>query len=213
MNHRFGYGRVSTTDQTAENQRLELAQAGHEVDQWFADVGVSGKVSAMQRPEFARMVGKFRKGDALIVSKLDRLGRDALDVQQTVRDLSELGVRVVVLNLGGTDLTSSAGKLMLAMLSAVAEMERDLLIERTQAGLARAKLEGTKLGRRPKTSEAQRADIRARLEAGATVSELAREYGISRGAVIDIRDPEKVAARLAAKEQRKGGADTSQARK
>ncbi|TAK73777.1 MAG: recombinase family protein, partial [Aquabacterium sp.] len=162
----FGYGRVSTTQQTTENQRLELEQAGHRLDYWHEDTGVSGSVPASQRPEFSRLLERIRPGETLVVAKLDRLGRDAIDVQQTVRDLAGRGVRVVVHALGGADLTAPAGKLMLAMLSAVAEMERDLLVERTQAGLARAKAEGKRLGRKPKTTDAQRVDILARLEAG-----------------------------------------------
>lgn len=85
------------------------------------------------------MLGKIRTGETLVVAKLDRLGRDAIDVLQTVRLLSDRGIKVIAHQLGTTDLTSAAGKLLLSMLAAVAEMERDLLIERTQAGLSRAR--------------------------------------------------------------------------
>lgn len=77
---------------------------------------------------------------------------------------------------------------MLTMLASVAEMERDLLVERTQAGLARAKAEGKKLGRRPKTTEVQRMEIRSLLAGGTSVSEVARRYSVSRANVIGIRD-------------------------
>ena len=123
----------------------------------------------------------------MVVSKLDRLGRDAIDVLQTVRQLGERGIKVIVLQLGNTDLTAPAGKLLLSMLAAVAEMERDLLVERTQAGLARAKANGKKLGRPTKTTAAERIEIRQRLLAGESVSYLARTYGISRANVIGIR--------------------------
>jgi putative DNA-invertase from lambdoid prophage Rac len=184
----FGYCRVSTTGQTTENQKLELEQAGYEVRYWFQDEGISGKCPAAMRPAFQDLLGKIRVGETLVVSKLDRLGRDAIDLLQTVHLLQERGVHVIVHQLGNTDLTSPAGKLLLTMLSAVAEMERDLLVERTQAGLARAKAEGKKLGRRPKTNEAQRHEIRQRLEGGDSVSALARDYGVSRANVIGIRD-------------------------
>ena len=186
----FGYGRVSTGQQTTENQRLELEKAGYsiEADFWFADEGVSGKVCAMQRPAFCLLLGKIRKGETLVVSKLDRLGRDAIDVLQTLRMLGDRGVKVVVLQLGNTDLTSAAGKLLLSMLAAVAEMERDLLVERTQAGLARAKAGGVTLGRPSKTSPGQRNEILNKLKSGVTVSACAREYGISRASVIGIRE-------------------------
>ena len=185
----FGYGRVSTGTQTTDNQRLELEQAGHRIepDFWFADEGISGKVAASQRPAFKAMLGQIRKGETLVVSKLDRLGRDAIDVLQTVRQLGERGIKVVVLQLGNTDLTAPAGKLPLSMLAAVAEMERDLLIERTQAGLARAKAEGKALGRPTKTTQEERSEIRRRLGAGESVSGLARAYGVSRATVGMIR--------------------------
>lgn len=185
----FGYGRVSTGQQTAENQRLELEQAGYKIEPefWFADEGISGKVAASQRPAFAKMLGHIRRDETLVVSKLDRLGRDAIDVLQTVRQLDGRGVKVVVLHLGKTDLTAPAGKLLLSMLAAVAEMERDLLVERTQAGLARAKAEGKTLGRPSKTTPEQRAEIIRRLGAGDSVSALARLYGVSRASIIAIR--------------------------
>jgi DNA invertase Pin-like site-specific DNA recombinase len=191
----FGYGRVSTTEQTTENQLHELRGAGFNIParHWFADKGVSGGVPAMQRPEFGKLLGKLRQGDTLIVSKLDRLGRDMVDVVSMLRRLADEGVRVKVLALGDADLTSSAGKVIVGVLAAVAEMERDLLIERTQAGLARAKAEGKTLGRKPKTDEAQRAVIRERLGQGVTVSELSRDFKVSRATIISIRETAKAA--------------------
>lgn len=129
------------------------------------------------------MLVQIRKGETLVVSKLDRLGRDAIDVLQTVRHLGERGIKVIVPQLGNTDLTAPAGKLLLSMLAAVAEMERDLLVERTQAGLARAKAEGKALGRPSKTTPAERSEIRLRLGAGESVSALARAYGVSRATI------------------------------
>ena len=183
----FGYGRVSTLLQCTSNQRLEIESAGFKMDFWFEDAGVSGKTSALQRPQFSRLLDKIRDGETLVVSKLDRLGRDAIDVLETVRMLAVRGIEVVVLQLGKVDLASPAGKLLLTMLAAVASMERDLLVERTQAGLARARAEGKRLGRPCKTSEAQRLEIRDLLAQGKSVSEVARTYGVSRANVIGIR--------------------------
>jgi putative DNA-invertase from lambdoid prophage Rac len=185
----FGYGRVSTADQTTENQRQELEALGHDIQaqRWFAET-ISGKVPAGERPAFSTMLERMEAGDLLVVSKLDRLGRDMIDVVQTIRRLTSLGVRVKVLALGDVDLTSTAGKAVLGILATVAEMERDLLVERTQAGLARAKAEGKQLGRPSKTSEADRGTIRARLGAGEAVSQVARDFGISRATVISVRD-------------------------
>lgn len=185
----FGYGRVSTADQTTDNQRQELETMGHTIQaqRWFSDT-ISGKVPASERPEFSRMLERMEAGDMLVVSKLDRLGRDMIDVMQTLRALTAQGIRVKVLALGDTDLTSTAGKAVVGILAVVAEMERDMLVERTQAGLARAKAEGKQLGRPSKTSDTDRDTIRARLGAGESVSQVARDFGISRATVISIRD-------------------------
>ena len=185
----FAYGRVSTSEQTNENQRREIEAAGYKVDYWFADEGVSGKVSALQRPQFAKMLGQVRDGETLVVTKLDRLGRDAQDVGATIKMLAVRRIEVIVLQLGKLDLTSAAGKLMLAMLAAVAEMERDLLVERTQSGLARAKAEGKTLGRPSKTNEEQRRQIVADYATGVTVSELARRFAVSRANILSIVKP------------------------
>jgi putative DNA-invertase from lambdoid prophage Rac len=185
----FGYGRVSTKDQQSENQRLELERAGYLVEYWFADEGVSGKVPALQRPQFAKMLGQIRDRETLVVAKLDRLGRDAQDVGATIKMLAARHVEVIVLQLGKLDLASAAGKLMLAMLAAVAEMERDLLVERTQAGLARAKAEGKTLGRPTRTTDEQRETMVTRHKAGASISALSRDYAISRASVMRIVKP------------------------
>ena len=182
----FAYGRVSTSLQDTDNQRLELTNAGWVIDYWFADT-ISGKSASSQRPAFRELLTKIRDGETLLVSKLDRLGRDAIDVLQTVRDLEARNIKVVVRQLGSTDLTSPAGKLLLSMLAAVAEMERDLLIERTQAGLTRAKAEGKKLGRPSKIAPEQRSDILMSLSQGASISALARRYAVSRATIAGVK--------------------------
>lgn len=182
----FAYGRVSTTQQSTENQRLEITNTGFQIDYWFADDGVSGKVCARQRPQFSRMLDKIRDGETLVVSKLDRLGRDAVDVLQTVQSLADRNIKIIVLQLGNTDLSSPTGRLLLTMLAAVASMERDLLIERTQAGLMRAKAEGKKLGRPSKTTPKQKAEIVLRRCNGETISQLARNFGVSRATILAI---------------------------
>jgi len=181
----FAYGRCSTEEQTTENQRIEIEAAGHTIDYWFSDT-ISGKTSASERPQFQALLAQIRNGETLIVSKLDRIGRDAQDVGATIKLLASRKIKVIVMQLGTLDLTSTAGKMMLTMLSAVAEMERDLLVERTQAGLARAKAEGKTLGRTPKTSPEQREAIKAAYAANESVSALARQYAISRATVLNI---------------------------
>lgn len=189
MSRFFAYARVSTVMQLTENQREQIKQAGYTIEsRRYVEEQISGSVPALQRPGFAALLDRLEEGDTLIVTKLDRLGRDAIDVQQTVQLFKIRGVRLIVLQLGNLDLTSSAGKLMVGMLATIADFERDLIIERTQAGLARAKTEGKRLGRPTKTTEKERQAITSALHAGCTVSELAREYGISRALVHKIRD-------------------------
>ncbi|MFC5513556.1 recombinase family protein [Massilia jejuensis] len=193
----FGYGRVSTKEQQSENQRLELVRAGYDVSYWFADEGVSGKVPAMQRAQFRILLDKIRDGETLVVSKLDRLGRDAQDIGATIKMLAARRIEVIVLQLGKLDLTSSAGKLMLTMLAAMAEMERDLLVERTQSGLARAKAEGKTLGRPASTTDEQRAAMISRFKTGESISALARDYDVSRASVMRIVKPSAIGSAAA----------------
>lgn len=139
MSRVFAYCRVSTADQTSENQRQEIATTGFSVkpDRVVTET-VSGSVPALERPAFRKLIqDKIEEGDVLIVTKLDRLGRNAMDVRQTVEALAVRSVRVHCLALGGMDLTSAAGKMTMGVIAAVAEFERDLLIERTQSGLDR----------------------------------------------------------------------------
>ncbi|TOJ17091.1 recombinase family protein, partial [Vibrio parahaemolyticus] len=96
----FAYCRVSTTEQTTENQTLAIANAGFEVQtNRVVSETISGSVKAMDRPEFSKLVDRLEEGDCLIVLKLDRLGRDAIDIQQTVQMFSDMGVRLVCLDL------------------------------------------------------------------------------------------------------------------
>lgn len=183
----FGYARVSTSDQTVENQRLEIEKAGFRMDYFMHD-SISGKTAAQDRPAFRDLLNKLRPGETLIVSKLDRLGRDSVDVLQTVRTLQKMEVKVIVLQFGAVDVTSTAGKLLLAMLAAVAEMERDLIVERTKAGLDRARAQGRKLGRPSVIPEEQHEVIRQRLRDGETVYGIAKALGTNRQVVMRIRD-------------------------
>lgn len=148
MSRTFVYARVSTTDQTTDNQVLEVKGAGFQVEphRVIAET-ISGSTQATDRPGFQKLLERMERGDVLIVTKLDRLGRNAMDVRTTVEKLDSTGIKVHCLALGGVDLTSAAGKMTMQVLSAVAEFERDLLIERTYAGINRAKSEGKKLGR------------------------------------------------------------------
>lgn len=148
MSRTFIYCRVSTSNQFTENQVQEVKTAGFDVQpNRVIEETISGSIAANERPGFQKLLDRMESGDVLIVTKLDRLGRNAMDVRQTVEHLAGIGIRVHCLALGGVDLTSPAGKMTMQVLGAVAEFERDLLIERTQQGLMRAKAEGKQLGR------------------------------------------------------------------
>ena len=189
MARTFAYCRVSTVGQTPENQIREIEAAGFKVGpRRVVSETVSGSSAIEQRPGFMRLLDRLEAEDVLIVTKLDRLGRNAIDVGTTVARLADIGVRVHCLALGGVDLTSSAGRMTMGVINAVAQFERDLLIERTQAGLGRARAEGTTLGRPSLLTPAQRDQVRAKLAAGASVSALARQLGTSRMTVMRARD-------------------------
>jgi putative DNA-invertase from lambdoid prophage Rac len=184
MARTFAYCRVSTADQTTDNQAREIEGAGFKVDtkRIIAET-VSGSVAAMERKGFAKLVDRLEAGDILIVTKLDRLGRNAMDVRSTVDSLAQEGVKVHCLALGGVDLTSAAGKMTMGVIAAVAEFERDLLVERTQAGLSRAKAEGKTLGRPSALTGEQHDAIRVKRSQGLSLGALATEYGVSRAAI------------------------------
>jgi putative DNA-invertase from lambdoid prophage Rac len=184
MGRTFAYCRVSTADQTTDNQVREIEAAGFVVDpKRVVTETVSGSTAARERKGFSKLIDRLEADDVLIVSKLDRLGRNATDVRATVEALDQQGVRVHCLALGGVDLTSPAGKMTMGVIAAVAEFERDLLIERTQAGLSRAKAEGRSLGRKPALKVEQQQTIRERRASGVSLGVLAKEYGVSRSAI------------------------------
>ena len=188
--HTYVYLRVSTADQTTQNQLLEIRAAGYQPDSIYSEV-CSGKVAAMDRLVFAKMVDAISHNQSpsrLVVSKLDRLGRDAVDVVTTVKSLSQSGTQVRVLQLGDLDLSSTAGKLVLTTLSAVAQMERDIIVERTLAGINRAREQGKHIGRPKAAGSKTICTVKKMLGDGVSISEIARQNEISRATVHRIRD-------------------------
>ena len=189
MSRVFAYCRVSTLDQNTENQRLEIERAGFAIDaRRLVEESVSGSVAASERLGFAKLMDRMESGDILVVTKLDRLGRNAMDVRATVEALAELGVKVHCLALGGVDLTSAAGRMTMGVLNAVAEFERDLLIERTNAGLQRAREEGKVFGRPSALTINQQQDVVKRLAKGEAVAALARDFNTSRQTIMRLRE-------------------------
>ncbi len=183
---RIAYYRVSTNDQSVEAQRHAM---GGVFDKEFSDEGVSGGTLAATRPGFAKLLEMVRDGDVVCVYAVDRLGRDALDVQATVRRLLEQGVAVEVHGLGM--ISRGVGELILAVLAQVADMERRRITERTQAGrtAARASLAATGRTHRGKESlgrpmAADGANVTSwRRSSQASIKQTARHFGISEATV------------------------------
>jgi len=189
MSRVFAYCRVSTADQTTDNQVREIEAAGFALTpRRTVTEHISGSVSAMERPKFKALSDKLEDGDVLVVTKLDRLGRNAMDVRATVEALAAEGVRVHCLALGGVDLTSAAGRMTMQVLAAVAEFERDLLIERTNAGIRRAKADGKTFGRPSALSPEQQQEVRQKLAEGVPVAQLARDYETTRQTIMRVRE-------------------------
>ena len=174
----FAYCRVSTVEQTTENQVLEIANRGYTVEPHrVVTETISGSTQASTRPEFKKLLERMESGDTLVVLKLDRLGRDNIDVQTTITSLTERGIKVVSLDLPVSNLTSPEGKLMLQLMGAFAEFERNRIRERTQEGLQRAKAEGKQLGR-PAAVDTTEA-VQAAKRDGLSQSKASDKLGIS----------------------------------
>ncbi len=189
MSRVFAYCRVSTTGQNNQNQIIEIKTAGFAIEKHrLVEENISGSVAAKQRPGFIKLIDRMEQGDVLVVTKLDRLGRNAMDVRATVEQLATAGIRVHCLALGGVDLTSPAGKMTMQVIAAVAEFERDLLIERTQSGIIRAKAAGKRFGRRPSLNADQQAAVVERLDAGESIAKVSREFKTTRQTIMRVRD-------------------------
>lgn len=189
MSRVFAYCRVSTSEQVTENQVLEIKSAGFALHTYrIIEECISGSVAAYERPEFKKLSEKLESSDVLIVTKLDRLGRNAMDVRATVEKLAKSGVKVHCLALGGVDLSSPAGKMTMQVISAVAEFERDLLIERTQSGLLRAKAASKKFGRPQSLNEIQQKEVLIKINEGSSISKISKEFKTSRQTILRIRE-------------------------
>ncbi len=177
----IGYARTSTLDQKAglEAQLRDLAEAGCE--EIFQE-----QVSSVDksRPKLEEALRFMRRGDTLVVTKLDRLARSMADLVKIVAHLQEKGValRILALNL---DTSSPTGKLMLNMLGSIAEFERELMLERQREGIAKAKEEGKYKGRAP-TAKAKAAEVLQMRAEGKTADQIVAVLGVSRSSVFRI---------------------------
>lgn len=183
---RIAYYRVSTTDQSIEAQRQAL---GGGFDKEFMDEGVSGAVLSVDRPGFGALLSYVREGDAICVYAIDRLGRDALDVQTVIRKLLEKGVTVDVRGLG--PIGRGVGELVVAVLAQMADMERQRIKERCDAGRAAAKASLALTGKthrgkaslgRPVAHDRE-ALLAWRRDNGASIAKTATHFGVSTATV------------------------------
>ncbi|CAN7573189.1 recombinase family protein [Agrobacterium tumefaciens] len=170
---RIGYARVSTVDQHLDLQRNALRLAG--CNRIFEDHGVSG--SNEQRGGLSSMLKALRRGDILVVWRLDRLGRSIIHLISMVESLKRRGIGFVSLT-ESIDTSSAGGQLIFHILAALAEFEKSLIRERTIAGIAAAKARGKLPGRRPALTEVQCMEIRATLNSGVSLREVARNYNV-----------------------------------
>ena len=183
----YGYARVSTMTQSRDGNSLEDQTAALEQYGCQAIITEAFTGKTMERPKFQSLVTKLQPGDTLVVCKLDRFARTAIDGVQTVRDLFDRGVRVHILNMGLIENTLT-GNLILTVMLAFAEYERGMIVERTQTGKAIAKLNPDFREGRPKKYTTEQLDhARQLLQDGNSYAKVARMTGISKSTLVRNR--------------------------
>jgi DNA invertase Pin-like site-specific DNA recombinase len=189
---RIGYARVSTDDQNLDLQRDALSKAGCAP---IYEEKVSGKGTGSERPEWVQCLKALRSGDTLVLWRLDRLGRSLSDLVHIVGELEQRGVGFESLT-EKIETSSAAGKLIFHVFASLAEFERNLIRERTRAGLEAARARGRIGGRTRKLDEKQIREIRAMLrDPQVNVSDVAKRYGVSRTTVytrVGVVQPERL---------------------
>ena len=183
MGQRIGYARVSTDDQNLDLQHDALRKAGIADDRLYSDTA-SGKDA--DRKELLACLKALREGDTLVVWRLDRLGRSLPDLVRIVGELEQKGVSFESLT-EKIETGSAAGKLVFHVFAALAEFERNLIRERTRAGLVAARARGRAGGRKPKLTEAQIKEINEMVDAQKLpIGRIAELYGVSRTTIYKV---------------------------
>jgi DNA invertase Pin-like site-specific DNA recombinase len=172
---KYGYARVSTDDQKADMQRTALKKAG--CTKIFTDDGLSGATT--NRPALRRCLKALKRGDTLIVWKLDRLGRSLRDLITILDDLKQRGVKFCSLT-EAIDTDTPTGRAMWQMIGVLAELERSLISERTRAGAAAAKARGVKFGRKPKLKPPQINQAKKLIAGGERPEDVAASFHVGR---------------------------------
>ncbi|MGY2742886.1 recombinase family protein [Arthrobacter sp. UYCu723] len=171
--HRIGYARVSTRDQNLDLQRDALRAAG--CDRIFEDTMSGAKAG---RPGLAKALDALREGDTLIVWKLDRLGRSVKDLLDFASSLNESGIGFISLT-DAIDTTTASGRFFFNVMASLAQMERELMVERTQAGLRAAREQGRVGGRKRVMTDSKIRSARKLLSEGTPPKEVAKNLGVS----------------------------------
>lgn len=178
----YGYARVSTVGQTLDAQLDQLRAAG--CPRVFQEK-VSG--ARLDRKELGRLLGLLRPGDAVVVTRIDRLARSTFDLFGIVKRIVDAGAQFRSLAEPWADTSTSTGRLMIAVLGGLADVERDLIRTRTAEGRVRAKARGQHMGRPSSLTPQQREEVRQRLVEGASLADLARTYNVSRATISRLR--------------------------
>jgi DNA invertase Pin-like site-specific DNA recombinase len=180
----YGYARVSTREQNLDAQLAELTAAG--CTRIFREK-LSGKARG-DRPELTRALAALRAGDVLIVTRLDRLARSSRDLLNIVHQVHEVDASFKSLKDTWADTSNAHGRLILTVLSGLAEFERELIAQRTGEGRERAMADGVQFGRKPKLTAHQKREAIKRRNAGETLTDIARSYNVSHSLISRLRE-------------------------
>ena len=178
----IGYARVSTQGQTLESQQEQLEKAG--CSKIYRETASGARTD---RPQLQSLLKGLERGSTLVVTRLDRLARSTIDLLTIIKTIADKGCLFKSLADPWADTTTPAGRLMLTVLGGLAEFERELIKARTSEGRERAKRSGVKMGRKPKLTPHQIAEVRDRKGAGESVRFLARSYGCSPNTISRVR--------------------------
>lgn len=179
----IGYARVSTEDQNLNGQIDAIEKYAKDTEQEF-QLYQEKESTRKKRPELQAALKNLREGDTFVIYKLDRLARSTKELYEISEDLKDRGVQFVSLN-DSIDTSTAAGKAMFGMLAVFAEFEREIIRERTQAGLQAARKSG-RVGGRPVIPKTTKKQIRLLHEAGESATDIAKEYSIGRSTVYKI---------------------------